>query len=499
MKENKIYAHIVYTLYNVFKDDNIKAQVIVNVEFKQLVIQQICNLLTLEKEFNSNLNDNKFTLSFAQVLADITNESETIEKVDGVTFSTLDEEYVAFVQYIVQNFEVEKSYITRENHITNELIDTTVDFTDEKAIDNAKDKLKIKTNKTNEQKAAESSSDPGPTVGIGGVGASMGGIGPDFNDSGKFYMSQMMQQMANMPIHPRLDPRFYFYTSKPKYMPILKKIVAGFVILASTLLVLLWFLNSYLNIHLETKVIVYTIPGTGQTIIVGRGADSALHNSNNNFSEAFVFGSKYKFLLMQSAGLQTFSGILSILPGILLGYELLGKKRFKRDNYVVRFWSVVLSIIILLYSSLSLIQVLLPNSVDKYFNNISVPNGGYIFKNDPNLEITGGLLLPDSDLAITIKSLLNEVNNSTTYQVLRVFTIISMIVGIIAGVMVVVLAVLAPKTDSNKLIRANTEYQKAVTAMINGQKYEMDPTLFDDEFKYDNVFEKDDSNKSKDK
>ncbi|WP_338954916.1 hypothetical protein [Spiroplasma endosymbiont of Polydrusus cervinus] len=492
MKENKLYAHIVYTLYNVFKDDNIKAQVIVNAEFKQLVIQQICNLLTLEKEFNANLNDNKFTFSFAQVLADITNESETIEKVDGVTFSTLDEEYVTFVQYILQNFEVEKSYITRENHITNELIDATVDFTDEKAIDNAKDKLKIKTNK---QEAVESLSHPGPTIGIGGMGPLMGSIGPDFNDSGKFDMSQM----ANMPIHPRLDPRFYFYTSKPKYMPILKKIVAGFVILASTLLVLLWFLNSYLNIHLDTKVIVYTIPGTGQTIIVGLGADSELHNSNNNFSETFVFGSKYKFLLMQSAGLQTFSGILSILPGIFLGYELLGKKRFKRDNYAVRFWPVVLSIIILLYSSLSLIQVLLPNAVDKYFNNISVPNGGYIFKNDPNLEITGGILLPDSDLAITIKSLVNEVNNSITYQVLRVFTIISMISGVIAGVMVFVLAVLAPKTDSNKLICANTEYQKAVTAIINGQKYEIDPTLFDDEFKDDNVFEKDDSKKSKDK
>ncbi|WP_374696379.1 hypothetical protein [Spiroplasma endosymbiont of Polydrusus formosus] len=496
MKENKLYAHIVYVLHNVFKDDNIKAHVIVNVEFKKLVIQQICNLLTLEKEFNANLNDNKFTLSFAQVLADITNESETIEKVDGVTFGTLDEQYVTFVQYIVKYFEVEKSYITKENHITNELIDATIDFTDEKAIDNARDKLKIKTN---EQKAAESSSDPGFTVGIGGTGASIGSIVPDFNNYGKFDISQMIQQMANMPIHPRLNPHFYFYTSKPKYMPILKKIVAGFVILASALLVLLWFLNSYLNIYLDTKVIVYTIPGTSQIIIVGGGVDSALHNNNNNFSEVFVFGSKYKFLLMQSAGLQIFLGILSILPGIFLGNELLRKKRFKRDNYVVRFWPVVLSIIILLYSSLSLIQVLLPNAVDKYFNNISVPKGGYFLKNDPNLETTGGLLLPDSDLAFIIKSLVNEVNNSTIYQVLRIFTIISMIVGIVAGIMVVVLAVLSPKIDSNKLIRANTEYQKAVTAMMNGQKYEIDQTLFDDDFKDDNVFEKDDYNKSKDK
>ncbi|WP_348735574.1 hypothetical protein [Spiroplasma endosymbiont of Ammophila pubescens] len=496
MKENKLYAHIVYTLYNIFNDDNIKAQVIVNQDFKKLIIQQVCNLLTLEKEFNANLNDNKFTLSFAQVLADITNESETIEKVDGATFNMLDEEYVAFVQYIVSNFGVEKNYITRENIVTNELIDATADFTDEKAIDNAREKLKVKAN---EEAADESQPEVGSARGIGGIGASMGGIGPDFSDPGKFDMSQMMQQMANMPIHPRLDPRFYFYTSKPKYMPILKKIVAGFVILASALLILLWFLNSYLNIYLDTKVIVYTIPGTSVIVIIGGVADSALHNANNNFSEVFSFGSKYKFLLMQSAGLQTFSGILSILPGIFLGYELLGKKRFKRDNYVVRFWPVVLSIIILLYSSLSLIQVLLPNVVEKYFNSISVPNGGYIIKNDPQLEITGWLLLPDSDLTMTINSLVSEVYNSTTYQVLHIFTIISMITGLLAGIMVIILAVLAPKTDRNKLIRANTEYQKVVTAMMNGQKYEMDPTLFDDEFKDDNVFEKDDSNKSKNK
>lgn len=496
MKENKLYAHIVYTLYNIFKDDNIKAQVIVNQDFKKLVIQQIYNLLTLEKEFNANLNDNKFTLSFAQVLADITNESETIEKVDGATFNILDEEYVAFVQYIVSNFDVEKNYITRENIITNELIDATVDFTDEKAIYNAREKLKVKAN---EEGANESQSEVGSERGIGVIGAPMGGIGPYFSDPSKFDMSQMMQQMANMPIHPRLDPRFYFYTSKPKYMPILKKIVAGFVILSSTLLILLWFLNSYLNIYLDTKVIVYTIPWTSAIVIIGGGADIALHNANNNFSEVFSFGSKYKFLLMHSAGLQTFSGILSILPGIFLGYELLGKKRFKRDNYVVRFWPVVLSIIILLYSSLSLIQVLLPNVVEKYFNSISVPNGCYIIKNDPQLEITGWLLLPDSDLTMTINNLVSEVYNSTTYQVLHIFTIISMIAGLLAGIMVIILAFLAPKTDRNKLIRANTEYQKAFTAMINVQKYEMDPTLFDDEFKDDNVFEKDDSNKSKDK
>ncbi|MBW3057857.1 hypothetical protein D6D54_00585 [Spiroplasma poulsonii] len=494
MKENKLYAHIVYTLYNTFNDDNIKAQVIVNPEFKKLVIQQICNLLTLEKEFNANLNDNKFTLSFAQVLADITNESETIEKVDGATFNSLDEEYVEFVQYIVQNFEVEKSYITRENVITNELIDATADFTDKKAVENAQDKLKIKTN---EKELDELRDQTGPT--IAGAGAAMGGMGPNFPDPNNFDMSQMMQQMANMPVPPRLDPRFYFYTSKPKYMPLLKKIVAGVVILASVLLVILWFLTSYLNIRLDTKVIVYTIPETKLSIIVGGGADSALHNGNNNFSkEAFAFGSQYNFSLMLSAGLQTFSGILSILPGIFLSYKLLGKKRFKRDNYVVRFWPVVLSIVILLYSALSLIQVLLPNMVEKYFNKSSVPNNGVIIKNEPGLDITGGLLLPDSDLAETIKSLINEVYNNTTYQVLRIFTIISMIIGLIAGIMVVILAVLAPKVDRNKLIRANTEYQKAVTAMMSDQKYEMDPTLFDDEFKDDNVFEKDDSDRKKD-
>ncbi len=498
MKENKLYAHIVYALYNIFNDDNIKAQVMVNQVFKKLVIQQICNLLTLEKEFNANLNDNKFTISFAQVLADITNESETIEKVDGATFNMLDEEYVAFVQYIVSNFGVEKNYITRENIITNELIDDTADFTDEKAIDNAREKLKVKVNE--EEGADKSQPEVGPARGIMGMGAPMGGIGPDFiSDPSKFDMSQMMQQMANMPIHPRLDPRFYFYTSKPNYMPILKKIVAGFVILASALLILLWFLNSYLNIYLDTKVIVYTIPGTSAIVIIGCGSDSALHNANNNFSEVFSFGSKYKFLLMESAGLQTFSGILSILPGIFLGYELLGEKRFKRDNYVVRLWPVILSIIILLYSSLSLIQVLLPNVVEKYFNSISVPNGGYIIKNDPQLEITGWLLLPDSYLTMTINSLVSEVYNSKTYQVLHIFTIISMITGLIAGIMVIILAVLAPKTDRNKLIRANIEYQKAITAIMNGQKYEIDPTLFDDEFKDDNVFEKEDYNKSKDK
>lgn len=499
MRENKLYACIVYTLYNIFKDDNIKAQIIINDKFKKLVIKQICNLLTLEKEYDACLNCNKFTLSFAQVLVNITNKSEIIEKIDNVNFDILDQEYVSFVQYIVLNFNVEKNYIIKENFIDKKIIDKTSDFIDKKILDNIFKKIKYKNNKQKNNKnysdlnfSSKKNNDLNSSLNNNDFA--------NFNDLNinKFNMSQIIKKITDMPIHPRLDPRFYFYTSKPKYMPILKKIIASFAIFSSILLVLLWFLNSYLNIHLNTNVIVYKIPKTSSVVIIGGGADSFLHNNNNNFSEIFSFGSKYKFLLMQSAGLQTFSAILSILPGFFLGYELLGKKRFPKDIYVIRFWPVILSIIILFYSSLSLIQVLLPNIVEKYFNNISVPNSGYIIKNDPQLKLTEKLL-PDSDLDITIKNLVNEVYNNKTYRILRIFTIISMIVGIISGIMVIILVILAPKINRNKLMLANIEYKKAVNSILNGQKYEIDSSLFDDEFNKDNIIKKDDFNNEKSK
>jgi len=44
----------------------------------------------------------------------------------------------------------------------------------------------------------------------------------------------------------------------------------------------------------------------------------------------------------------------------------------------------------------------------------------------------------------------------------------------------VLIIILNPKIDRNKLIKANNEYQKAVTSALKGENYEIDGSLFDE-------------------
>ncbi|AHI57535.1 hypothetical protein P344_00810 [Spiroplasma mirum ATCC 29335] len=476
MKENKLYTYIAYALYNTFKDDNIKAQIIVNSEFKALVIKQICSLLTLEKEFDASFNDEKYTVAFAQALANVTNESATIEKIDGTTFNQLDEDYVEYIKYICDNFKVKKDYITQENVVTIDAIDKIADFVDEKAIDNARDQMNKKAAKGLEkEQQQDSAQSTGPMMGTG--------MGMNAFDPSKLDMGQMMQQMANMPIHPRLDPRFYPYRTKPKFMPLFKKIVAGLVILAAVGLIILWLLGSFLGIIIDTNVIVYK--WNGSVIIVGGGADAGIHVGNNNFVGPFPFSSKLKLALTGAGSMSLFSGLLPIIPAIFMGYELLGAKRFKRDNYTVKMLTVGISVIILLYSSLSLISILLHNYVSNIVNGLGVPKSGI---NVGDSSLFGGILTPDSDLQQTLNNIINEINNSSSYKLIYAFSIIFMIVGLVASIATIALMIVAPKLDRNKLVRANEEYQKAVNAAMHGKKYIIDPSLFDEEFREDNPF-----------
>jgi hypothetical protein len=169
--------------------------------------------INIRKDYDTSFEGNKLTISFAQVLADVINEVGTIKKVDGATFDILDEQYVEFIKYICETFTVEKDYITRENIITLEAIDKTTEFTDKDAVKNAQQKLDEKIKNEQREKEAEELKKANSQT-INNIPA---GIGMGFNPN-QMDMNQMMQQMQNIPIHPRFDPRFYPYNSNPKYI-----------------------------------------------------------------------------------------------------------------------------------------------------------------------------------------------------------------------------------------------------------------------------------------
>ncbi|AGM24701.1 hypothetical protein [Spiroplasma chrysopicola] len=465
MKEKKLYAQTVYGLYHTFKDDTLKAEIIIDKEFKQLVIQEICNLLTLEKDFETDLNGEKYTVAFAQVLADITNESAKIEKKDNAKFSDLDEKHAKFVQYITQRFKFDRDDIIKEVTISAEIIDKTADFVN-KEDSLAKAKEISASQLQPSAQTVQTNQAPGVAPFVG-MGAGM----PQFDPS-QMDMSKMMQQMADMPIHPRLDPRFYPYNTKPKHMLLLKKVVAGFVIFAAALLVLVWALGSFLPITVYPKDGFWIWRNESQGWIGGSGQPP---EPAGTLGYDFLTSLMYKFGAAPGTP-ALFNIIMPILPGLFLGYELLGTKKFRRDNYTVRILSVVLSAVLLAWAALTIVPLLIPSTLENIVNSWGMPKTG----------ANGGAILPSEDLPKLLNEIISLIRSSARYQALRIFSIIALSVSLVAVILTLALCIYAPRLDRQKLVRANEEYQKAVMAKMSGQKYEMDPTLFDEEFKDDN-------------
>lgn len=76
-----------------------------------------------------------------------------------------------------------------------------------------------------------------------------------------------------------------------------------------------------------------------------------------------------------------------------------------------------------------------------------------------------------------------ELKQLPNFTVFKVFAIITSAVCILPLFITLVLILINPRLDRNKIIRANSEYQNAINAALSGQKYEIDPTLFDNDIK----------------
>lgn len=475
MKENQLYTCIIYLLYNIFNNNNLKAQLIINKEFKIKIIQQLCNLLTLEKDYNTNFSGNKFTVPFTQVLANIINEVATIEKVDEMPLNIIEEQYQNCINYINNIFSIKKNIITQENLITLEIIEKIPVFIDKNIINNAKQQLNEKNNNNlNNNKEQEKLIN---TKIINNNNIPEIETEKNVNSySNKIDINQFMKQIQNISKHPRFDPRFYPYTTKPKYIILYKKIVAILIIISTISLLILWILTSQLNFNIDTKVTGYKL-SNGGFIIIG-GANEIQKNINNhNFKYNWQPFLKLKMLGAGNQILNLFNGLLPIIPATYMIFQLLGNKRYLKDRYTVKLLTIITGTIVLLYSSLSFIKILLPNYLHSMITNFTILNNG-IKVNDP--LIFKGILKPNYNLLHIINQIVNKIKNTLTYKIIIIFAYITIILNFIVLISIILLIIMMPKIDRQKIIYANEEYQKFLSASMKGEKYEIDPSLFEE-------------------
>ncbi|WP_342252209.1 hypothetical protein [Spiroplasma endosymbiont of Amphibalanus improvisus] len=486
LKEQGLYNSIAHALYNIFIDDYLKSMIISNDSFKKQITKQLNVMLTLEKDFDSAYQDQKVTVDFVRALSNFTSERFVIEKIEKIDFETADEEFIIFVSDFSKETDYDKSKIKKENEINVDKMKTSAksyskldaskiiaeyrkdnnlseqpktvvgEVVDEDDVVKEK-KTKSKVDDSNQEQAQQNNA--GNARGFNSdFFSKMGGAA-----SGAFG--------GMMPIHPRMDPSFYPYKTKPKAVFWLKKITAILALLTTLIMMAailvavikpavidnMWYAqgSSPGNYRGSLLVPVYGEQGDADArTLIGQTVAPSSIRYGFGFNGSFAW----------------FELIIVLLSGGYLSYSLLREPNKFKEKYVMSLTALITNGIIIFIVMTSFFQIL---SLDGQTFATSFYSGDDIIDQQAyNDAITN----TSSYMVDTIKA-------SPGYNVFLGFAIASVSLGSACIVSIIISAILNPRMDKSKLMVANREFQKATESAMKGVKYNFPDSLFDAEAK----------------
>ena len=167
--------------------------------------------------------------------------------------------------------------------------------------------------------------------------------------------------------------------------------------------------------------------------------------------------------------------LLEVLVYSLLTYTFFKKPTFLRDNYRLPPFTLILAIVIIIFSSIFGVFGYLSRGTFDYFFSSSFKQA-----NVTNQEI---------------ENILSTIWNNFGFQIYRILKIIVACISIVPILLIGYIFSINPRLDRDKLRQADIEYQKALQASLKGENYEMDSSLFDQELILELEKQKDDKNK----
>ncbi|ATZ16360.1 hypothetical protein JN01_0599 [Entomoplasma freundtii] len=461
MEPNKVYKSLVYLAYNVVKHERLRYELDNKAIFRDQFVKQINNMLALEKDFNQTFNNQTWTTVFAQAIVKVTQQKQRFEKRDGLSVEEIYADYSSFLSYTSTTFEVGRNTLTEEivNFSPDEvLIDATLtDQTKNHYRELEKERLE------REKQAQETKDKPKPEF-------------SSSQNQERTYSQQNNNSFfggggyANVnTMDPRQNPRFYPYMSKPKWMPTLKYVFAGLVILATLMLI-------------ATSIAMMTVKmnlGPNNTsnpfgnALFGE-AMWASHKGNwDSFLTKSLRDSNAKFPLNWSLMSANVGSILSLvfysLPAIYIGYAVFRKPRSLKEKYRLSMMSVIFMFIMFFVAGSNIFNVMSAHQISKNFeetfkrifdNEFVGDNSNYNFK------AFWAVMMEKHGAGIEATSIIADI------------AVALIAVSVVLGI---VMLVLNPRLDRQKMMHAMTEYQRANIAMMQGQSYQVDPSLFDDD------------------
>ncbi|WP_342274450.1 hypothetical protein [Spiroplasma endosymbiont of Phycita roborella] len=393
-----LYYEISSTIYNSLNNLIVRKSIFANEELLKILELQISNLFFLEKELKE-LKDKKYAIEFLQLISNLVNRSLSITKSSPKNrIEILEERNLLIVTITNICKTVEKESLERirqfDNNTFNELNDQIT------ALNNfSDDATEVKPSVTPNNQNVDNNS------------------------------LANLAKLGVLPQHPATNPKFYPYMNKPKYIPLLKKILSAFFLLTTVLAI-------------ATYILTYFIAGTFQI-------------KDNSTSPVY-----YNFAQQSKTIVFTIVTTIVLNGGFL--YSILKPPKLGRDLYRTSYFLIVILIFWIIYTISNLFYMTTDDSLLRTFTSF-LDKGDKI---NPNA-------LP------WLKGL-------ATFKVFQILTYITSASAILPIAIILVIAILNPKIDRNKIMRANSEYQNAINNVLSGKPYEIDPSLFDDSLDNDN-------------
>lgn len=257
-------------------------------------------------------------------------------------------------------------------------------------------------------------------------------ISNNFNNLRNIKDLNNIANLGILPQHPASNPNFYPYLTKPSIIPKVKKVLSGMLIFSSLLIV--------------------------ATIITSMFVRGPLKIDKSKDAINFVLSQTNNWLVV----------IMTVVLFFSFAYIFLKPTKILREKYRIS------------YFMLGLLFLWLAVTISYFFWEIS----------DDYYEKIFLAIVKKEDFN---EKVVQEMKNLPNFQVFKIFAIITASSCIFPLTLVLFLILINPRLDRNKVIRANNEYQNAINAAMNGQKYQMDSSLFDS----DEPSDKSKSNKKK--
>lgn len=227
-----------------------------------------------------------------------------------------------------------------------------------------------------------------------------------------------LTKMGLLPQHPASNPKFYPYLTKPLIIPKLKKVLGGMLIFSSLMIIITIAISAFVK---------------GMLVI-----DTTKDPVN------FVLSKTNNWLIL----------IMTVILYASFAYIFIKPSKLQREKYHMSYFMLGL----LFFWLIVTISYFFWQISDNYYHNYFLA------------------LVKEENLN---KNIVQDLKNLPNFQIFKVFAIITAAVTVFPLLIVLILILINPRLDRNKTMRANIEYQNAMSAALNGQKYDMDPSLFD--------------------